>query len=85
MASIFERLSEIIVEQLGVDKTQVVPSASFVDDFNIDPSDLAELIGAIEEEFSTAEEKIEIPDNDAKEIITVQGAIDFLRDCGIED
>ena len=85
MASIFERLSEIIVEQLGVDKTQVVPSASFVADFNIDPPDLAELIGAIEEEFSTAEEKVEIPDNDAKEIITVQDAIDFLRDCGIED
>lgn len=85
MSTVYERLKKIIVEQLGVNGDQVTPSASFVDDFNADSLDLVELIMAIEEEFSTPEHKLEIPDEDAEKIVTVQDAINYLRDRGVED
>lgn len=85
MSTVYERLKKIIVEQLGVNGEQVTPSASFVDDFNADSLDLVELIMALEEEFSTPEHKLEIPDEDAEKIVTVQDAINYLRDRGIED
>lgn len=85
MATIFDRLKKIIVEQLGVSEEQVTPSASFVDDLNADSLDLVELIMAIEEEFSTPEQKLEIPDEDAEKITTVQDALDYLRDRGVGD
>ena len=84
MATVFDRLKKIIVEQLGVDEKEVVPTASFVDDMGADSLDLVELIMSIEEEFSTSSQKIEIPDEDAEKIITVQDAIDYLKDLGIE-
>jgi len=85
LSTVYERLKKIIVEQLGVNGDQVTTSASFVDDFNADSLDLVELIMAIEEEFSTPEQKLEIPDEDAEKIATVQDAINYLRDRGIED
>jgi len=85
VATVLERLSKVIAEQLGVDEESIVPSASFVDDLNIDASDLAELIIAVEEEFSTPERKLEISDEDTEGIITVQNLIDFLNDYGVED
>ena len=85
MSTVFERLRKVIAEQLGVDEKQVVSSASFVDDFNADSLDLVELIMAMEEEFSSPEYKVEIPDEDAEKITTVQGALDYLRDHGVED
>ena len=85
MATVFERLRKIIVEQLGVGEEEVVPTASFVDDLNADSLDLVELIMAIEEEFSDASKKIEIPDEDAEKILTVQHAVDYLKDRGMED
>lgn len=85
MASIFERAKKIIVEKLGVDGEEVVPTASFVDDLGADSLDLVELIMSLEEEFSTASRKVEIPDEDAEKIITVQDAIDYLKDLGVED
>lgn len=85
MATVLERLRKVIAEQLGVDEESIVSSASFVDDLNIDASDLAELIIAVEEEFSTPERKLEISDEDTKEIITVQDLVDFLGDYGVED
>ena len=85
MATIFERTKGIIVEQLGVDEEEVVPSASFVDDLGADSLDLVELIMSLEEEFSNPTRKIEIPDEDAEKIITVQDAIDYIKDLGIED
>ncbi|OGO61705.1 MAG: acyl carrier protein [Chloroflexi bacterium RBG_19FT_COMBO_48_23] len=84
MASISEKLKKIIAEQLGVDEESIVPSASFVDDLNIDPPDLAELITAIEQEFSTPRRKLEITDEDTEKIVTVQDLIDCLHDYGIE-
>lgn len=85
MATIEERLKKIVVAQLGVEETEVVASASFVDDLGADSLDLVELIMALEEEFSTPAQKIEIPDEDAEKIATVQDAIDYLSDHGVAD
>jgi acyl carrier protein len=85
VASIFERVKGIIVEQLGVEESEVVPSASFVDDLGADSLDLVELIMSLEEEFSNASQKIEIPDEDAEKILTVQDTIDYIKDLGIKD
>ncbi len=68
-----DKMTEIIVEQLSVDKEKVVPAASFVDDLGADSLDLVELIMAMEEEFD-----VEIPDEDAEKIATVQDAIDYI-------
>ena len=85
MATIFERIKSIVVEQLGVEEEEVVPSANFVDDLGADSLDLVELIMALEEEFSNPSLKIAIPDEDAEKIATVQDAIDYLKDLGVED
>ena len=85
MATIFERVSKIIVEQLGVDEKEVVPSANFVDDLGADSLDLVELIMSLEEEFSDSSQKIEIPDEDAEKIATIQDVIDYIKDLGIQD
>jgi acyl carrier protein len=74
----------MIADQLGVDEELIVPSASFVDDLNIDASDLAEFITALEQEFSTPKRKLEISDEDIEKIVTVQDLIDCLHDYGIE-
>jgi len=85
METIFERLKKIVVEQLGVDDAEVVPAANFVDDLGADSLDLVELIMSLEEEFSNPSQKVEIPDEDAVKIVTVQDAIDYLKDLGIGD
>jgi acyl carrier protein len=85
MASVWEKLKKVIAEQLGVDEESIVPSASFVDDLNIAHSDLAELITAIEQEFSRPGRKLEIPDEDTEKIVTVQDLVDCLGDYDIED
>ncbi len=85
MASVFERVRKLIVEQLGVEEEQVVPNASFVDDLNADSLDLVELIMSMEEEFSKNGQTLEITDEDAEKIVTVQDAVDYLKDLGVED
>jgi len=85
VATVFERVRKIIVEQLGADEADVVPAASFVDDLNADSLDLVELIMSMEEEFSTPEHTLEISDEDAEKIATVQDAADYIKDRGIED
>lgn len=85
MATIFERVKKVIVAQLGVEDGEVVPSASFIDDLGADSLDLVELIMSLEEEFSNPSQKVEIPDEDAEKIITVQDAVDYIKDMGIED
>ena len=80
-----ERLKKVIAEQLGVDEEPIVPTASFAEDLNVDPEDIAELMTAIEKEFSAPERKLEISDEDIEEIITVQDLIECLHDYGIED
>lgn len=85
MATIFERLRKIIAEQLGVEEEEVVPTASFIDDLGADSLDLVNLIAPLEEEFSNRWRKIEISDEDAERIVTVQDAIDYITDLGIQD
>jgi acyl carrier protein len=70
-----ERLKKIIVDQLGVDESEVIPSASFVEDLNADSLDLVELIMSLEEEF-----KVQISDEDAEKITTVQEAQDYVEE-----
>lgn len=85
MATVYERLKKIIVDQLGVEEEQVEPGISFIDDLNADSLDLVELIMAMEEEFSDDSNQVRIPDEDAEGIKTVQDAIDYLKEIGIED
>jgi acyl carrier protein len=85
MSRILEKLKKMIAEQLGVDEDSIMPSSSFVDDLNIDPPDLAELITAIEQGFSRPGRKLEISDEDTEKIVTVQDLIDCLSDYDIED
>ena len=85
MATISERVKKIIVEQLGLEEEEVLPSASFVNDLGADSLDLVELIMALEEEFSNPSRKVEIPDEDAEKMVTVQNAVDYLKDLGVED
>jgi acyl carrier protein len=74
MASTEERVKQIIVEQLGVDEGEVTPKASFVDDLGADSLDTVELVMAFEEAFD-----IEIPDEDAEKIRTVQDAVSYIE------
>ncbi len=85
MATVYERVRGLIVEQLGVEESQVASNASFVDDLNADSLDLVELIMSIEEEFGGDEGSLEISDEDAEKIQTVQDAVDYIHDQGIED
>jgi acyl carrier protein len=85
VATVSERITKVVVDQLGVTEAQVVPNASFVDDLNADSLDLVELIMAIEEEFTDDNTKLEISDEDAEKIVTVQNAIDFVKEKGASD
>ena len=74
MASIEDTVKSIIVDQLGVNESDVVPAAHFVDDLGADSLDTVELVMKFEEDFD-----IEIPDEDAEKIQTVQDAIDYIN------
>jgi acyl carrier protein len=74
MADIAERVKEIVVDHLGVEKDKVSESASFIDDLGADSLDTVELVMAFEEEFGC-----EIPDEAAEKILTVKDAIDYLN------
>lgn len=73
MSSIEERVTKIIVEQLGVKPEDIKPEASFVEDLGADSLDTVELVMALEEEF-----ELEIPDEEAEKISTVQNAVDYI-------
>ena len=72
--SVEDKVKEIIVDQLGVDEKQVTGSAAFIDDLGADSLDIVELVMALEEAF-----EIEIPDEDAEKIATVEHAIDYIN------
>jgi acyl carrier protein len=84
VATVFDKIKAIVVEQLGVEEKDVVPTASFVEDLGADSLDLVELIMSLEEAFSTPERKVEIPDEAAEKIITIQDAIDYMKEQGVE-
>jgi acyl carrier protein len=85
MTTVVERVQDVVADKLGVEKSEVVPGASFTEDLNADSLDLVELIMAFEEEFGTDDSPLEISDEDAEKITTVQEAVDFLGDNGVTD
>jgi acyl carrier protein len=70
----FEKIKKIIVEQLGVEESDIAIESSFIEDLGADSLDIVELIMALEEEF-----EIQIPDNDAEKIATVGDAVDYIK------
>lgn len=75
MATVFDRVKKVIVEQLGVDEEEVTPKASFTDDLGADSLDNVELVMALEQEFNC-----EIPDEDAEKITTVNEAVNYIQE-----
>jgi acyl carrier protein len=74
MSTIAEQVTKIVVDHLGVEEAKVTPEASFIDDLGADSLDIVELVMAFEEEFG-----VEIPDDTAEKISTVQDAITFIE------
>ena len=85
MATVFDRVRKIIVEQLGVEESDVTPQTSFVDDLNADSLALVELIMAMEAEFSQEGKSMEISDEEAEKIVTVQDAVSYIIEHGIAE
>ncbi|MCJ7545761.1 MAG: acyl carrier protein [Deltaproteobacteria bacterium] len=73
--SLEAKLKELIVQQLGVSESEVVPEAKFIDDLGADSLDLVELVMALEDEYG-----IEIPDEDAEKIVTVGDALKYIQE-----
>ena len=85
MPTVFERVRDITSDKLSVEIDEINLESSFTEDLNADSLDVVELIMAIEEEFGTDDEPIEISDEDAEGIRTVQNAIDYLNANGVSD
>ncbi len=85
MATVEERLYEIIAESLSVNVDDIKQDSSFIDDLDADSLDVVEMIMAMESEFSSDENDLEISDEEAEGIITVADALKFLDDKGISD
>ncbi len=85
MASILERVQTVVSDRLGVDVADVVPEAKLAEDLEADSLDLVELIMALEEEFTTDDTPVEISDEDAEKILSVQDIIDYVKAKGITD
>ena len=83
--AVIDRIQAVVADKLGVDPGEVVPDASFTEDLNADSLDLVDLIMAIEEEISTGDVTVEISDEDAEGITTVQAAVDYLTAHGVTD
>lgn len=85
MATVFERVSKVVVDRLGAEEDDVKPEASFLDDLKADSLDLVELIMAFEEEFVEIGDGLKISDEDAEGIRTVQDAVDYIKAQGFSD
>ena len=72
---VFEKVKNVIIEQLGVAENNITMEASFIDDLGADSLDIVELIMALEEEFD-----IEIPDSDAEKVVTVGEVVEYIKD-----
>ena len=85
MASVLDRVRDIAADKLSVDAGDVSAESSFTEDLNADSLDVVELIMAIEEEFGSDDQPLEISDEDAEGIKTVQDAVKYLADRGITE
>jgi len=85
LTTVYDRVKAIVVDKLGKDDDVVTETASFIDDLEADSLDLVELIMAFEEEFSSSDSQLEISDEDAANIATVNDAVAFLKEHGVKD
>ena len=85
MASVLDRVRDIAADKLSVEAAEVSADSSFTEDLNADSLDVVELIMAIEEEFGSDDQPLEISDEDAEKILTVQDAVKYLSDRGITE
>jgi acyl carrier protein len=85
LPTILERVTKVTAGRLGAKEEAITPSSSFTDDLGADSLDLVELIMGLEEEFTTGDKPVKIPDDDAAKIKTVQDAVDYLKAKGITD
>ena len=85
MASVLDRVREITADKLSTNLEDIKPESSFTEDLEADSLDVVELIMAIEEEFGSDEEPLEISDEDAEKILTVDDAVNYLKENGISD
>ena len=85
MTTVYDRVKSIVVDKLGVEEDEVTETASFIENLNADSLDLVELIMAFEEEFSTDDAQLEISDEDAANIATVNDAVNYLKEHGVQE
>jgi len=85
LTTVYDRVKTIVVDKLGVDESEVTESASFIDNLNAASHDLVDLIMPFEEEFSTDDVQLEISDEDAGSIATVNDAVKYLNEHGVQD
>jgi len=85
LTTVYDRVKSIVVDKLDRSEDQVTEEARFVEDLEADSLDLVELIMAFEEEFSTGDAQLEIPDEDAANIATVSDAVSYLKEHGVQD
>ena len=85
MATVFERVRDITADKLSADPGDITVESSFTEDLDADSLDVVELVMALEEEFGSEDQPLEISDEEAESIRTVQDAIDFLNAKGITD
>ena len=85
MTTVYDRVKSIVVDKLGVEEDEVTETSSFIENLNADSLDLVELIMAFEEEFSTDDAQLEISDEDAANIATVNDAVNYLKEHGVQE
>jgi acyl carrier protein len=85
LTTVYDRVKTIVVDKLGVEEDEVTETASFIENLNADSLDLVELIMAFEEEFSIDGSPLEISDEDAANIATVNDAVTYLKEHGVSD
>jgi len=85
LPTVYDRVKEIVIDKLGVDEADVTENASFIENLNADSLDLVELIMAFEEEFSTGNQPLEISDEDAGVLETIQDAVTYIKGRGVTD
>ena len=85
MPTVYDRVKSIVVDKLGFEEDQVSENSSFSEDLNADSLDLVELIMAFEEEFTSDGNQVEISDEDAGQIQTLNDAVSYLKNLGVID
>ena len=85
MSTVYDRVKSIVVDKLDFDEDQVSENSSFSEDLNADSLDLVELIMAFEEEFTSDGNQVEISDEDAGQIQTLNDAVSYLKNLGVID